>query len=630
MRSSFVVGALFLVACGVEKTPSIVDRQPGGRAPRSASCGQLDETRCLLPWPSNEYTVLDPSTPTGLRVSIEFKSLPVRDSPASLNRADGFSVATPLAVGFPRPVSHLLHGKKAAPEVKLISASGDVVPVRLAVVNDEATTQSLLLIYPLRPLAYDTDYVAAALDGITAEDGSSYEVPAQVKVALGLQAPATDDERALVGYHAPTRAVLTAVGVELARVLRVWDFTTRSAQSVSAPLQHMRAAALDSVDAGALSVTIESSTLFDRDVAIDVRGRVSGLPSFFEADGGFAFDEAGLPRRTGVHDAPFRAVLPAGTGSYPMVIYGHGTGGTVNDDTFDREIVAAGAGKLNLQWDGWTDASTVNTLVGFDRVYSGTDRSTGRLLQSLADAAALQASLPGLLGSAFTQPTLAGRNNPAAGRSPDVSTLVYAGGSLGGTMGYVLSQSEPSIHYAVLNVPGAAWTHFAPDSELWSTLAVIFTGSTPSAIDRALGMSMTQGNWDPVDGAAWAGLGVRPDLLLLEQMSIGDPILPNPGSDFVAASSRAVQLGDVLVPIVGVERVQGPVTRSAITQFHVPASETGLSIHGFAAKGSPAGVAAREQISAFIQSIWSGHPQIDVPPTCATRPNQSCDFSILP
>lgn len=625
------------LACEVPPAP-VVDREPGARTPRSADCDPLDLSRCLLPWPSNVYTVADPSMATGLRVSLSFKSLPVRDNPASLNRADGFSVASPLAVGFPRPVDRRLHGQKQATAVRLILAQpgrpnrGEPVPLRLAVVNDSVDGgmqgDSLLLAYPQRPLEFDADYVAVALDEVKADDGTSYETPALVKVALGLTPPATDEERALAAYHAPTRALLVEAGIDPAQVLRVWDFTTRSAKSVTLPLSTMREAALGAVDAGALTIEVQSATVFPSGAAIEVRGEVAGLPHFLEADGGFALGADGLPRQTGVHTAPFRAVLPAGTGSYPVVIYGHGTGGTVTDDTFDQEIVAAGAAKLNLQWSGWTDTTTIRTLLSFDRVYSGTAGSTGLLLQSLSDAAALQASLPGKFADAFSAPALGGSVNPAAGRRPDVSTLVYAGGSLGGTMGYVLSQSEPQIRFAVLNVPGAAWTHFAPESELWSTLAVLFRASTPSAVDRALGMSMTQTNWDPVDGAAWAALERRGDLLLLAQESMGDPILPNIGSEFLATSCNAVQLGAVLEPIAGVAKVEGPVTRSAITQFRVPASETGLSIHGFAARGSPAGVAARQQISAFITSVWAGSPRISLPEACSNRANQSCDFAL--
>ncbi len=591
----------------------------------------------MLPWPSNVYTVTDDTSPTGLRLSIALRSLPVRDNPSSLNRADGFSVATPLAVGFPKPVDHRLHGKKNATAVKLFLAQpgrehrGEAVPLRLAIVNDAVdggtTGDSLLLAYPHRPLEYDADYVAIALDEITADDGTTYETPALVKIALGLVAPTTEEEKVLAAYHAPTRALLQEAGVDLTHVLRVWDFTTRSAQSVRQPLETMRTAALAAVEAGTLEFEVQTAQMLPSGAAIDVRGTVSGLPYFLEPDAGFAPNADGVPHQTGTHTAPFRAVLPAGTGSYPLVVYGHGTGGTVTDDTFDEEIVAAGAGKLNLQWDGWTDTTTVKTLLSFDRVFSGTHGSTGLLLQSLSDAAALQASLNGKLSDTLSASALGGLANPASGRRPDTSTLVYAGGSLGGTMGYVLSQSEPNIRFAVLNVPGAAWTHFAPDSELWSTLAVLFRSSTPSAVDRALGMSMTQTNWDPVDGAAWAALNQRTDPLLLEQMSIGDPILPNIGSEFLATSSHAVQLGAVLDPIVGVSRVEGPVTRSAITQFKVPATVTGLSIHGFGAGDSIAGVAARQQISAFLTSIWAGSPQIELPTLCAMRPERSCDFS---
>ncbi len=634
-----LVASLSLVlALGCETpAPQLVDREPGARAPRSAPCDPLDETRCLLPWPSNVYTVADATSPTGLRVSLSFRSLPVRDNPASLNRADGFSVATPLAVGFPKPVDHRLHGQKATTAVRLFLAQpgrpqrGQAVPLRLSVVNDSTdggfSGDSLLVAYPLRPMEYDADYVAVALDEVKADDGSAFEAPALVKVALGLTPPATYEERQLAAYHAPTRALLVEAGVELSHVLRVWDFTTRSAASVREPLDTMRAAALGAADAGTLTFDVQTATLFPSGSAIDLHGTVSGLPHFLEADGGLSLGTDGLPHQTGVHTAPFRAVLPAGRGSYPVVVYGHGTGGTVYDDTFDQEIVAAGAAKLNLEWSGWTEASTVKTLVSFEKVFSGTNGSTGGLLQSLCDAAALQASLSGKLGDKLSEASLGGLVNPAAGRRPDVGTLVYAGGSLGGTMGYVLSQSEPNIRFAVLNVPGAAWTHFAPESELWSTLSVLFRSSTPSAIDRALGMSMSQTNWDPVDGAAWAALAGRSDLLILSQQSMGDPILPNIGSEFLAASSHSVQLGAVLEPIVGVPHVEGPVTRSAITQFRVPSSEMGLSIHGFAARGSAAGVAARQQISAFIVSVWAGSPQIALPTACANRPGKSCDFS---
>jgi hypothetical protein len=623
----FVLGG----GCGPQRLP---DRVPGVRAPLSAACDPLDETRCLLPWPSSTYTVADASSPTGLRVSIPASSLPVMDEPAPINRLDGFSVATPLAVGFPRAVAATLDGAATTTAVRLFIAQpgatrGSEIGLRLSVVKDTHGEATLLLAYPRRPLAYDTDYVAVVLDELPAADGGRFEAPRAVRVALGLAAPSTDAEAALLAYHAPTRALLADVGIAPERVIRVWDFTTRSAAGVSAPLTAMRARATAAVAAGAVTVVVDSARLFDDQSALEVRGRVEGLPLFAGATG-FSLDDNALPTQLGVHAVPFRAVAPAGSGPYPMVVYGHGTGGTVDDDSFDREIVAEGAGKLNLEWAGWTEDTVLSTLLGLQELVSGTERSTARLLQSLADAAALEAALDGALGDALAAPTVAGVANPAAGRRPDARGLVYAGGSLGGTMGYVHSLVDPGIRHAVLNVPGAGWTHFAPASDLWARISGFLLAVTPSAIDVALGMAMTQSSWDPVDGAAWSALSTRTDQMFLVQESIGDPILPNIGSELVATSSGAVQVGAVIVPIDGVAPVAGGggATRTAITQFRVPSTVTSaLDIHGFAAKGSPAGIAAREQIAAFLRSVWAGAPRIDMPPTCAARPTQSCDFS---
>jgi hypothetical protein len=625
----FWLAALLLGGCGPSRQP---DRLPGARTPLSAPCDPLDETRCLLPWPSSTYTVVDATTPTGLRLSVARASLPISDDPASLDRDDGFSVVTPLATGFLRPIDHTLDGTKNSTVVRLFVAQpgatlGQEVPLRLGVVLDTTTTQpqGLLVAYPMVPLAYATDYVAVVLDQVHADDGSHFTADHAVRVALGISDPDSNSEAALFAYHAPTRALLKQVGVDPRHVLRVWDFTTRSAAGVSAPLTAMRAAAVAAAGAGQLTITIDSAMPFSDGSAMDVRGHVDNLPAYAAPmTGWLSIDKSGMPSAVGTTTAPFRAVLPAGAGSsYHMVVFGHGTGGSVDDTTFDAEIVGAGAGKLNLQWNGWTDSDTVNTLGSFANILGGTDASTANLCQSLANEAALVALLPGALGDALAAPMVGGVANLAAGRRPDTTTPIYAGGSLGGTMGYVLALVEPSIKFAVLNVPGAGWTRFAYPSILWKEVSILFGGST--LLDEALALAITQNNWDAVDGGAWAALSARTDTFFLEQESIGDPVLPNLGSELVATSSHAVQVAAVLDPITGVMPMQGGATQTAITQFRVPSSVTdALDIHGFAAKDSPAGVAARQQISSFIKSVWAGTPRIDVPPSC---PNASCDFS---
>ncbi len=52
------------------------------------------------------------------------------------------------------------------------------------------------------------------------------------------------------------------------------------------------------------------------------------------------------------------------------------------------------------------------------------------------------------------------------------------------------------------------------------------------------------------------------------------------------------------------------------------------NVHGFAARDTPAGVAAREQIVGFIRSLWAGSMRVTIPSGCAMNtPPGSCDFS---
>jgi hypothetical protein len=613
--------ALLAVFISLGCTQGPPDRKAGDRSPLSASCERLDGTRCLLPWPSNTYTVVDETSATGLRLAIDRHSVPVHDTPATLNRADGFSVVTPLAAGFPVKIDHRVDNQRDPSFVKVLAADGTNTPVWLTVVDDAApSTANLLIAYPVRPLAYNADYVVAVLDDLKADDGSALTAPDAVKVALGLSPAATPDDQALAAYHAPTRALLQKAGVDLHHVLRVWDFTTRSVGDFATPLDVMRNATLAALDAGTLQVSVDTVTPLATDAGYEVRGAIRNVPGFIADGGGFSLD-AGLPMQLGVRDAPFRAVVPKGSADFPVVVFGHGTGGNVDDDTFDDDILSADAAKLNFEMYGWTDLTVIDTFLGLTHMFTETDHSTAGLLQANVDAMLFEAALPGILGDTFYT---------VSGARPDVSKTVYAGGSLGGTMGFVHSLTSPVIHDAVLNVPGAGWTHFIYPSALWSTIDEVFKGDVPSDLDRALALVMSQGNWDAVDGAAWAALDPSKHTVFLIQESMGDPVLPNIGESLLAECTHAEQIGAVLDPLEGLDAGTEIDDGNGITQFRVPSTVTAaLDIHGFGAKDTPAGVAAREQISTFLKSAWAGTPKIVVPPTCVAN-GGSCDFSQSP
>jgi hypothetical protein len=199
---------------------------------------------------------------------------------------------------------------------------------------------------------------------------------------------------------------------------------------------------------------------------------------------------------------------------------------------------------------------------------------------------------------------------------------MWAGGSLGGTMGLVFTAANPEMRAAVLNVPGAGWTHFVAEASLFATIKKLIVGSYGYDLAVLQALFMSQGNWDDVDGAIWKEALEGRKVTFLVQESIGDPVLPNVGTENVARATGALHLGAVLDPVEGVATATEAIDASALTQFRVKGSE--LDVHGFAARDTPAGLAAREQIYAFVASVFSGQPRIVVPPGCA---GGSCDFA---
>jgi hypothetical protein len=506
---------------------------------------------------------------------------------------------------------HERYGERVAYRTEWIDASG---------MDSE---RRLLVGRPAEVLPPNAEHVAIVLDTVGQSEQSR-----EVRVALGLSKPQNDDEAHLAAYHAPTRALLEEQGVDFERIVRVWDFTTRSAGDATFRLHAM----MDELDANLGGMSVEIDTLVvpaNPDIAGIVRGRLLNAPSFADDDGYLVLDEEGRPQVVGTRSIEFRVMLPAGEGEFPLVLYGHGTGGSVNDPLFDEELAAQGIAKLSIQFDGWTDKDFVQTLLGFSTFLEGSERSTAGLMEALAGGTALLTSMDGgVLGQALAADTLAGEPNAAAGRGVDFDRIAWAGGSMGGTMGGVMTSADPRLRIGVLNVPGAGWTHMVPYSLLYAAgMGSVLSETYPDPADQHLAMIMGQGSWDEVDGAPWADEALAAGGVFLLQESMEDPILPNLGTELLANAFGAVQINPVLQPIHGLDAVDGPVTSgAAMTQFHVP--DTGqYDVHGFAAKETPAGDAAREQILEFLVSAWAGSPVMQHPGGCVEATDDgTCDF----
>ena len=331
-----------------------------------------------------------------------------------------------------------------------------------------------------------------------------------------------------------------------------------------------------------------------------------------------------MPRAVDVHDAPFRVMLPRGTGDYRVLMYGHGTGGTVEDSAFDEAIAEQGAAKVGIEYYGWTESTVIDTFLTLQDVVIGSSRASMGLVQAVADAGAIRHALGGPLGEALAAPMLGGETNPHAGRHPDDSVPIWVGGSLGGTMGLVFTASDPGVHHAVLNVPGAAWGTWVADALQFGLIQPVIARANGGALNVWIGIAAGQTFLDECDGASWVDVMAEDPVIALVQESIGDPVLPNPGTHVVARVVGASQLGAVLLPVAGVESATAEVRgASVLTQYRVAGSDP-LEVHGFAAQDTEAAAAAQDQIFEFVTSTWAGESVIHVPAGCA---GGSCDFA---
>lgn len=621
---------------------TVPERQPGERAPVTRTCDAQDSYACLLPFPSSAFMSADSGTATGLRVDIDPAAFPVDDDPRMLNWADGFSRLSPVATVVPGIVTD--QGLAPYPAASTDAALriynaqpdhpdyGQPVPIwtDVYVGGGDYSPDSIVLGFPRAPLAAGAEHVVVLLDQLVTDDGAALEQPWETRVILGLEEPTTDEEAALLAYHAPTRSLLRDAGVDLAQVLRVWDFTTRSVEDPTRRLASMVdqvAAARDGLD-----VVIDGvGTSADEEIAVITLGRVTGVPDFRDADGRLVLDEDGLPIPQGETDAEFRVMVPSGQGDYRIALYGHGTGGDVSDDSFDKEMAEYGIAKAGTRFLGWNGDDLFELFASLNAFQSGIETSSAGLMQSVANTQAIYQALldGGPLAQALAADTLGGEPNPAAGRYPDMSEPMWMGGSLGGAMGSVISSSFPEIHYSICNVPNGAWTHTIPGSLLYDTaLAGPLANVYGDELDVLHQIILSQTAWDDIDGAAWAEPALDKGTMFLLQMSMDDPVVPNAGTDILALALGAKMVGPALQEIPGLDFADTVTEGAGITQFRVPASGV-YDIHGFAARDTPAGEAAFEQIVEFAMSVWEdGSPLITFPEGCAeVTPAGDCDFS---
>lgn len=577
--------ALLVLAC----TP--------GPDPVFSSCDPLDETRCLLPWPSS-FHLREADTPTGFQVDIDPEAMPtnrdaVQMNPTLWNEKDGFSTSGPLLVYLPDlsldgVVGHENLADYVAADAKIVLVDVQThqrVPVwaeldRTAASDDER----LLMIWPAVPLEHGRRY-AVGLRGLVSNTGAAIPPSDAFRQLRDDEKSGTwDVEGRRDSFEELVFPALDAVGAPRDELQLAWDFVTASRENQLGRLLWMRDDALarvGDVPAYTLRYTDSdcSANTIGRHVVIDVP-----VPYYTPEDRPnqiLTRDDAGMPYYVGDTEMTVVVRVPCSLMTNPeprpIVQYGHGLLGDTSEmytgwmGKFQNEhrLVFGGTTLTGMSVED-SPAISVNVTedpTGFaivpERLHQGFVQQwiTTRVLQAIATDPAL--SFPN--GEGVQTPIL------------DPTQVVYYGISQGGIQGSVIVAGSDVLDRGVLGVAGNPYPLLLFRSHDFDRFFDIFKAKftdadpatlTPDHRDITLILAMIELLWEPAEGSGWAPeIAANPDKRVLIQNAIGDSQVATLGGHWLARAVGASTIAPQTRPIFGVPEVAGGHEGSALVEW---------------------------------------------------------------
>lgn len=557
------------LGAGAQQLPPGLDLRNADR------CEFIAAGPCMLPFPSDRFTVRDGRTPTGRRVAFSRASMPanrdgVRIDPAEWNRNDGFSPGQTIIVKVPRLDTAAAlrrtgavtlddlsqYSRRDQPVVLIDARSGRRHPI-WAELDDRATSARTrsLLIHPASNLREGRRYVVALRD-LRDVRGRRLPAPAGFRLyrdGIATRVGAVERRR---GHFRSIFRTLGRAGIARGGLYLAWDFTVASRRTLSGRMLRIRDDAFrqlgdrnlaDLKVAGAAPRhTIDRVTDFTRgenaQIAREVAGTVE-VPCYLASTGcarGAAFNYSGggpdaLPtqRPGNVQRARFLCVIPrssgiAGETARPArpSLYGHGSFGSeraVRDGDVtamaqEHDIVFCATPQI-----GFADEDVPDSY-GMLNDFSDFDRFADRIQQGLLNEL--------ILGRLMIHPRglAADRAFQTAGGSSviDTTRLFYDGNSMGGILGGALTAFAPDFDRAVLGVGAMTHSAMLPRSLDWPGYFETFGPAYPSQLARPLVLSLAQMLWDRAEPNGVAQhmtsdpLPNTPPHKVLMQIALGD------------------------------------------------------------------------------------------------------------
>jgi hypothetical protein len=515
--------ALVLGACNGDDFNGTIEL----RVQNPDRCDPLDARHCLLPFPSNTFTVADGETDTGLRVNLARESMianmeGVRVDPTEWNRNDGFSPGQQIITyveGLDVAASGIagvtdIGGSldAAAPVVLLDADGGERWPCWAeldASVEDDANRA--LLIRPAINLREGHRYVVA-LRNLRNGAGQSIEAGDVFRAYRDRLQSNVPEIEARRDRYERVFADLARAGVRRQDLYLAWDFTVASTRNLTERLLHMRDDAFARLADAAPGFTV---TEVVENPEAELLRRVTGtfeVPQYMTGDGGAGqrlnYGANGLPEVNGVYSAFFvcnipNAVLAEGGTVVPAraAVYGHGLLGNateINAGNVRRMGNEHGFVFCATRWIGMSFEDVPNAVTIL-RDLSRFPTLADRLQQGVLNTLFL-GRLMIHAGGFSSHPAFQVNGTPVIDRSD----LFYDGNSQGGIMGGIATAVSIDWTRAVLGVPAMNYSILLQRSIDWDTYQLIYDPWYPDELERQLGIILIQMLWDRGEANGYA------------------------------------------------------------------------------------------------------------------------------
>jgi hypothetical protein len=491
-------------------------------------------SECMLPFPDDYYTKVDPTSPTGRRIDFRELATPTNLSSqhievAPYNTGDGFSPGSVITLKIPgiettadvaathaAPINHLVRYKNAkAPVVVIDTSTGQRWPIWVEIDSTVKAEKANLEIHPSVNFTSGDRYIVA-LRNLKNAKKQHLQAPEGFRTYRDNLPSSEEKVNERRPHFEEIFSTLEGAGIARSSLYLAWDFTVASDENNTGRELSMRNTAFSTLGDNNLAdgvvegtsptfTVTETENEPEAEVARRVKGTVV-VPCFLFpscAPGGtMLLDTEGKPIQNGVWPANFDCIVPvsattgAGESARPS-LYGHGLFGDASEVGSGpqrslsqmHDIVQCATDEIGMS------ESDIPSVVQALQNLSSFPKITDRLQQGLLDELYLGRAM--ISPSGFATNAAFHQDGTLATPSVlDIDHLYYNGNSQGGIMGGALTAVSPDFTRASLGVPAMNYSVLLPRSVDFDTFASILYPNYPDEEARPLVFDMMQLLWD--------------------------------------------------------------------------------------------------------------------------------------